>query len=49
MVLSDGVELVSRGACGEVMLAFEKGTCNKFAVKKITKKTFSVGVRECMA
>ena len=27
------------------MLAFEKGTCNKFAVKKISKKTFSVGVR----
>ena len=25
-------------------LAFEKKTCNKFAVKIINKKTFSVGV-----
>ena len=33
-----------RGACGEVKLAFEKGSCNKFAVKIISKKTFSVGV-----
>ena len=36
--------LLCRGACGEVKLAFEKGTCNKFAVKIISKKTFSVGV-----
>ncbi len=28
-----------------VKLAIEKGSCNKYAVKIITKKTFSVGVR----
>ena len=33
-----------RGACGEVRLAFSKGNCKKFAVKIISKKTFSVGV-----
>ena len=32
-----------RGACGEVKLAFKKGTCEKFAVKIISKKKFSVG------
>ena len=36
--------LLCRGACGEVKLAFERGTCSKFAVKVINKKTFSVGV-----
>ena len=34
-----------RGACGEVKLAFQKGTNDKFAVKIISKRTFSVGVR----
>ena len=33
-----------RGACGEVKLAFEKSNCSKFAVKVISKRTFSVGV-----
>ena len=33
-----------RGACGEVKLAFQKGTNDKFAVKIISKRTFSVGV-----
>ena len=32
------------GACGEVRLAFSKGDCQKFAVKIISKKKFSVGV-----
>ena len=27
-------------------LAFDKETCQKFAVKAISKKTFSVGVRD---
>ena len=38
------VYVACRGACGEVKLAFERETCRKFAVKCITKKTFSVGV-----
>lgn len=42
-VLCDYV-VVARGACGVVRLAFEKGTCKKFAVKIVSKKTFSVGV-----
>ena len=33
-----------RGACGEVKLAIEKESCDKYAVKIITKKNFSVGV-----
>ncbi len=33
-----------RGACGEVKLVFEKETCMKYAVKIISKNTFSVGV-----
>ena len=33
-----------RGACGEVRLAFTRGSCEKFAVKIICKKKFSVGV-----
>lgn len=37
--------LVYRGACGEVKLAFEKGSCKKFAVKIISKKKFSTGGR----
>uniref|UniRef100_T1IRU8 Serine/threonine-protein kinase Chk2 n=1 Tax=Strigamia maritima TaxID=126957 RepID=T1IRU8_STRMM len=36
-------KVLGRGACGEVRLAFEKRTCRKFAVKVISKKTFSVG------
>jgi len=28
-----------------VRLAFDKETCQKYAVKSISKKTFSVGVR----
>ena len=35
---------IFRGACGEVRLAFSRGSCKKFAVKIISKKTFSVGV-----
>ncbi|KAJ8312433.1 hypothetical protein KUTeg_009806 [Tegillarca granosa] len=34
---------LGRGACGEVKLAFSKGSCEKFAVKLISKKKFSVG------
>ncbi|XP_063419076.1 serine/threonine-protein kinase Chk2-like [Mytilus trossulus] len=34
---------LGRGACGEVKLAFKKGTCEKFAVKIISKKKFSIG------
>ena len=37
--------MMYRGACGEVKLAFQKGTNDKFAVKIISKRTFSVGVR----
>ncbi|XP_070572935.1 serine/threonine-protein kinase Chk2-like [Ptychodera flava] len=36
-------KVLGRGACGEVKLAFEKGTCKKLAVKIIQKKTFSIG------
>jgi serine/threonine-protein kinase Chk2 len=36
---------LGRGACGEVKLAFKKGTCEKFAVKVIVKKKFSIGPR----
>jgi len=35
--------LLGRGACGEVKLAFSKGSCEKFACKIISKKKFSVG------
>lgn len=34
-------KLLGRGACGEVRLAFAKGTCNRFAIKIISKKKFS--------
>lgn len=34
---------LGRGACGEVRLAFSKGSCDRFAVKIITKKKFSTG------
>ncbi|KAK3102300.1 hypothetical protein FSP39_010344 [Pinctada imbricata] len=34
---------LGRGACGEVKLAFAKGTCERFAVKIISKKKFSIG------
>lgn len=40
---------IGRGACGEVKLAFEKDSCQKFAVKVISKKTFSMGVSELLA
>ncbi|WAR03859.1 CHK2-like protein [Mya arenaria] len=36
-------EIKERGACGEVRLAFAKGSCEKFAVKIITKKKFTTG------
>ena len=29
-------------------LVFDKETCQKFAVKSISKKTFSVGVRDAL-
>ena len=32
-----------RGACGEVKLAFVKGSCEKVAIKIIQKKKFSIG------
>ncbi|BFZ05370.1 hypothetical protein BsWGS_08409 [Bradybaena similaris] len=35
--------MLGRGACGEVRLAFAKGSCEKFACKIISKKKFSVG------
>ncbi|KAL8594487.1 hypothetical protein ACOMHN_024932 [Nucella lapillus] len=35
--------LLGRGACGEVRLAFLKGSCERFACKIISKKKFSVG------
>ncbi|XP_005112692.1 serine/threonine-protein kinase Chk2 [Aplysia californica] len=35
--------VLGRGACGEVRLAFSKGSCDKFACKIISKKKFSVG------
>lgn len=44
MMSEADVWMFYRGACGEVKLAFEKGTLKKFAVKIISKKTFSVGV-----
>ncbi|KAL4223284.1 Checkpoint kinase 2 [Mactra antiquata] len=34
---------LGRGACGEVRLAFAKGSCDRFAVKIISKKKFSTG------
>ncbi|XP_069135324.1 serine/threonine-protein kinase Chk2-like isoform X1 [Argopecten irradians] len=34
---------LGRGACGEVKLAFAKGSCERFAVKIISKKKFSIG------
>ncbi|KAK7088732.1 serine/threonine-protein kinase Chk2-like [Littorina saxatilis] len=36
-------KVLGRGACGEVRLAFVKGSCEKFACKIISKKKFSVG------
>ncbi|XP_074641732.1 serine/threonine-protein kinase Chk2-like isoform X2 [Tubulanus polymorphus] len=36
-------KVLGRGACGEVRLAFQKGTCSKYAVKIISKKAFSLG------
>lgn len=38
-------KVLGRGACGEVRLAFVKGSCEKFACKIISKKKFSVGGR----
>ncbi|KAM7426213.1 Checkpoint kinase 2 [Porites harrisoni] len=37
---------IGRGACGEVRLAFSRGDCQKFAVKIISKKKFSVGPKQ---
>lgn len=37
--------VLGKGACGEVKLAFEKGSCKKVAVKIIQKKKFSAGGR----
>ena len=37
-----------RGACGEVKLAFEKGSCQKVAVKIIQKKKFTIGGKHQM-
>ncbi|CAD5115332.1 DgyrCDS4314 [Dimorphilus gyrociliatus] len=34
-------KVLGRGACGEVRLAFEKGSCNKVAIKIIKKRNFS--------
>lgn len=34
---------LGRGACGEVRLAFSRGHCDRFAVKIINKKKFSMG------
>ena len=34
--------LFKRGAFGEVRLAFEKHTCNKYAIKIISKRKFTV-------
>ncbi|XP_078599628.1 serine/threonine-protein kinase Chk2-like isoform X1 [Branchiostoma floridae x Branchiostoma japonicum] len=36
---------LGKGACGEVRLAFTKGTCHKFAVKIVSKKVFTIGGR----
>ncbi|XP_050410649.1 serine/threonine-protein kinase Chk2 isoform X2 [Patella vulgata] len=36
-------KVLGRGACGEVRLAFTKGSCEKYACKIISKKKFSVG------
>ncbi|XP_038053791.1 serine/threonine-protein kinase Chk2-like [Patiria miniata] len=36
-------KVLGRGACGLVRLAFKKGSCEKFAIKIIEKKTFSIG------
>ncbi|XP_059173468.1 serine/threonine-protein kinase Chk2-like [Physella acuta] len=35
--------VLGRGACGEVRLAFVKGSCEKLACKIISKKKFSMG------
>ena len=35
--------LLNRGACGEVKVAFSKGNCERFAVKMISKKKFTIG------
>lgn len=35
--------MFNRGACGEVKVAFSKGTCERFAVKIISKKKFTIG------
>lgn len=34
---------LGKGACGEVKVAFSKGTCERFAVKIISKKKFTIG------
>ncbi|OON20068.1 kinase domain protein [Opisthorchis viverrini] len=35
-------KLLGRGACGEVRLVFERGSCEKRAMKIVQKKTFSI-------
>ena len=37
-----------RGACGEVKLAFAKGSCKKYAVKIVQTKKFTVGGKNKM-
>lgn len=37
------MSMFNRGACGEVKVAFSKGTCERFAVKIISKKKFTIG------
>ncbi|XP_062571619.1 serine/threonine-protein kinase Chk2-like [Saccostrea cucullata] len=34
---------LGKGACGEVKIAFSKGDCQRFAVKVISKKKFTIG------
>ncbi|XP_014783139.1 serine/threonine-protein kinase Chk2 [Octopus bimaculoides] len=36
-------KLLGKGAYGEVKLGFSKGTCDKYAIKVISKKRFSTG------
>lgn len=40
--------IFKRGAYGEVKLAFEKNSCQKYAIKIIPKKTFTVNGKHQM-
>ncbi|XP_023214969.1 serine/threonine-protein kinase Chk2-like isoform X2 [Centruroides sculpturatus] len=40
--------MLGRGTCGEVRLIFEKGTCYRYALKIISKKTFSSSNNEAI-